>query len=58
MQKEKGVILEEIKMHNVTPTSFIYDILGDILHQGTVAGRRGAWLSKKYKKIQTFEVIL
>ena len=36
---EKGVILEEIKMKNIDPRSFMYNILSDILHKGTVAGR-------------------
>ena len=57
IQKEKGVILEEIKMHNVTPTSFIYDILDDILHQGTVAGRRGAGSPSNIKKFKQKDFI-
>ena len=57
IEKEKGVILEEIKMHNVTPTSFIHDILGDILHQGTVAGRRGAGSPSNIKKFKQKDFI-
>ena len=39
IEKEKGVILEEIKMTNIDPRRVIYDILRSVLHQGTVAGR-------------------
>ena len=57
IEKEKGVILEEIKMHNVTPTSFIYEILNDILHEGTVAGRRGAGSPSNIKKFKQKDFI-
>ena len=57
IQKEKDVILEEIKMQNVTPTSFIYNILDDILHQGTVAGRRGAGSPSNIKKFKQKDFI-
>ena len=40
IEKEKGVILEEIKMKNDNPTESICDIIIDVLHQGTAAGRR------------------
>ena len=57
IQKEKGVILEEIKMSNVTPTSFICDILNDILHEGTAAGRRGIGSPSNIKKFKQKDFI-
>ena len=58
IEKEKGVILEEIKIHNVTPTRFIYDILtdqGTVLHSNkeVCCRKEIAWYSVKYKEIQT-----
>ncbi len=57
IEKEKGVILEEIKMKNIDPNRFIYDILDDILHQGTVAGRRVLGSPKNIKKFKQKDFI-
>ena len=57
IEKEKGVILEEIKMRNIDPRSFIYVILSDILHQGNAAGRKGIGSPSNIKKFHQKDFI-
>ena len=57
IKKEKGVILEEIKMYNVDPAKFVLEILNDILHEGTSAGRRGIGSPSNIKKFKQKDFI-
>lgn len=38
MEKEKGVIIEEIKMYKDMPTRYIHDVLMELLYKGQPAG--------------------
>ena len=57
IQKEKGVILEEIKMKNDNPTESICDVIIDVLHQGTAAGRRVLGYPANIKKFHQKDFI-
>ncbi|MFA5001333.1 MAG: pitrilysin family protein [Candidatus Paceibacterota bacterium] len=39
IKKERGVIIEEIKMYEDKPTSFVWDVFAKLAYAGTLAGR-------------------
>lgn len=39
VEKEKGVIIEEIKLYEDNPTSFVWDVFSQLAYSGTPAGR-------------------
>ena len=57
IEKEKSVILEEIKIKNSKPAKLIYAMLISLLHEGTSAGRRGIGSPSNIKKFKQKDFI-